>query len=194
MENSNQNQKFNSLKDILIQGGIMPEENIQKDYQQINFEEDFDEEKINSFFHNETEIISQDFKEEIHQKENSNNEKRRLNKYDLELINSEYIKKYNKEKITNPILILKRFIDFKNNLALNHKVGFFEALLFKIFPKIYKAFLIKEAMNKMVSLNIDTNNLKDKNIPYGEEENHYDDLIKYINYANKVQFKLKSKI
>ena len=43
-------------------------------------------------------------------------------------------------------------------------------------------------------LNIDTNKLLDKTIPYGEGEMRYQNLIKYISYANEIQAKIKKEI
>ena len=49
-------------------------------------------------------------------------------------------------------------------------------------------------MLKFDELNIDTKALLDKTIPYGESEGRYKDLIKYLNYANEIQTRLKKKI
>ena len=49
-------------------------------------------------------------------------------------------------------------------------------------------------MSKLLELNIDTKTLLDKTIPYGEGEARYGDLIKYLNFANEIQTRLKKKI
>ncbi len=98
--------------------------------------------------------------------------KKRLNNYDLELLNN-----VSKQKSKN----------------ISQKSTFFEKILSNFFPKLYKAKLIKEAMAKLIELNIDTNVLLDKTIPYGESEIRYKDLIKYLNYANEIQVRLNKK-
>ena len=66
-----------------------------------------------------------------------------------------------------------------------------ELFLYKFFPKVYRAKLIKKAIAKMLELNLDAKSLLDKTIPYGEGESRYEDLVKYLNYANELQTKLK---
>ena len=46
-------------------------------------------------------------------------------------------------------------------------------------------------MSKFAELNIDTQTLLDKTIPYGENETRYEDLVKFLNYANELQTRLK---
>lgn len=102
--------------------------------------------------------------EEIETKE----EKKRINQYDLELIGQE------------PTDNQEKSVQSKN-------------IIFKLFPKIYKAKLAKEAIEKLKTLNIDTKSLSDKFIPYGEGEIRYQNLIKYLKYANELQAKFKDK-
>ena len=67
-------------------------------------------------------------------------------------------------------------------------------MLFRsFFPKIYKARLAKDALQKLKELDIDTRELLNKTIPYGEEQARYDGLIKYIKYANEIETKINKK-
>ena len=65
--------------------------------------------------------------------------------------------------------------------------NFFDRIIYYFFPKIYKAQLVKRAMEKFLDLNIDPKILFDKTIPYGEADLRYKDLVKYLKYASKVQ-------
>jgi len=42
-------------------------------------------------------------------------------------------------------------------------------------------------------LEIDVSELADKSIPYGEAEDRYQNLIKYIKFANDIQIDIKRK-
>ena len=90
--------------------------------------------------------------------------------------------------------IVKRFLTIKETMLNNGSGNNLEIFLYKFFPKLYKAKLIKESMSKLLELNIDTKTLLDKTIPYGEGEARYGDLIKYLNFANEIQTRLKKKI
>ena len=182
-----ENSKYNSLTDRLIQNGIIQTTNEQD---VINKNENFFE-KMHS------EIITDDITSpplEETKEENIKKEERlpqrRINEYDLDLIK-------NLGNATKPnnlkgnINTLKRFLNFKQFSLNKGNSSFFEYILYKFFPKVYKAKLIKKAINKMLELNIDTKTLLDKTIPYGEGESRYEDLIKYLNCANELQTKLK---
>ncbi len=67
-------------------------------------------------------------------------------------------------------------------------------ILYKYFPKIYKGFLIKKALNKLNALNQTAAELVSKKIPYGESEERYDELTGYISNANTIHAKLMKKI
>lgn len=109
---------------------------------------------------------------------------RRLNQYDLELIKNSASSDF----ITNAI----NFCTISSlKMLKNDKV---ENLFFKFFPKLRKAKMIKDSMARLETLNKDAKILLDKTIPYGESEMRYDDLIKYLNYANEIQTRLKRKI
>ena len=90
--------------------------------------------------------------------------------------------------------IIKRFLNIKEAMLNNGSGNNLEIFLYKFFPKLYKAKLIKESMSKLLELNIDTKTLLDKTIPYGEGEARYGDLIKYLNFANEIQTRLRKKI
>lgn len=70
----------------------------------------------------------------------------------------------------------------------------FGKFLYKYFPKIYKGFLIKKALNKLNALNITAKELVSKNIPYGESDERYNALIEYLSSANAIHTKLLKKI
>ena len=70
----------------------------------------------------------------------------------------------------------------------------FGKFLYKYFPKIYKGFLIKKALNKLNALNKSAKELVSKNIPYGESDERYDALIEYLSSANTIHAKLLKKI
>lgn len=157
------NIKYNSLTEQLISDGIIPSDVSGASNSSNNIE------NTNLFNTNP-------YQKEIFEEEKETNatkpNKKRLNNYDLELINKSSKEDYKIQK---------------------EKTTFFEKILFNCFPKLYKAKLIKEAMAKLVELNIDTNALLDKTIPYGESEIRYKDLIKYLNYANEMQIRLNKK-
>ena len=87
--------------------------------------------------------------------------------------------------------LIKRFLDFKQNLASKGALNAIENFLLTFFPRLYKAKLARDAMSKLKELNIDTKRLLEKTIPYGEGEMRYQNLIKYIKYANEIQTKIK---
>lgn len=116
-----------------------------------------------NFFEQKQEVIDSPFEEKT-----SDIPKKRLNNDDLELIN-----KSTEEKIK--------------------KVSGLKKIIYKFFPRLYKAQLIKEAMAKFLELNIDPKTLLDKRIPYGEAELRYKDLVKYLKYAAEIQTRLNSK-
>ena len=116
---------------------------------------------------------------------------KRLNEYDSALIKN--ASKPIDENFSDKLNIVKRFLEFKKTMLAKGKIGFIEYLEYKFFPKIYRAKLVKEAMNKLHSLNINANELLDKTIPYGENESRYDNLVKYLNYANELNTKLQKK-
>lgn len=169
---------YNSLEERLIQSGIIKQGNEQENM----FEIAQNDTAQNDIAQNDFVEIPDDF-----QKFNPLN-KKRLNEYDLNLL---------KEKIENDtprsIKTVQRFLNSKEKSVAGKKIISFEKLYFKFFPKIYKAKIAKEALKKLGELNIDTKLLHDKTIPYGEEELHYKNLIKYLNFANEIQNSVKRK-
>ena len=168
MENSN----YNSLTQKLIQNGILPSDNTQN----------------SNFFEMQSTNPIAEIK---NTKENKN--KKRINRYDLDILEKESISNTINFKTVALLKLLKRFIDFKQSRAKKNNLKF-ENLFFKFFPKLYKAKLTKDALNQLLELNIDAKNLFDKTIPYGENDIRYQDLIKYINCANEIQTNLKKTI
>ena len=156
-----ENSKYNSLTEKLIQNGILNStssgnENIFEKFYDVEVNEDYS----NSPFVENDKLQS------------LNEAKKRINEYDLDLLNG-------------------KNINFSKKL--NKKRNICDVLLLKFFPKFYKARLIKKAMKKMFDLNIDTKSLFNKTIPYGENEVRYNELIKYLTYANELQYELKEK-
>ena len=171
------NPLYNSLKEKLMQDGILPsaDSKIEQDNNNENF------------FESEYKKTQEDKKEPLIKS------KKRLNQYDLDLIENVQNTTAPENK-KNPCESIKRFLNFKQIKLDNGNAGFFEILFYKFFQKIYKAKLVKQAMTKFLELNIDAQNLLNKTIPYGENETRYEDLIKYLNYANELQTRLKKKI
>ena len=179
------NQKYNSLTEKLIKNGILSS---QKDKNSDNLDNLYGIEVDEDFNHSPFNTSFQDNKT-IEEKK----PKKRINQYDLELLQ-------NTQQDNNPgrnitiFDIVKRFLTIKETMLNNGSGNNLEIFLYKFFPKLYKAKLIKESMSKLLELNIDTKTLLDKTIPYGEGEARYGDLIKYLNFANEIQTRLKKKI
>ncbi|MBQ8635394.1 hypothetical protein IJ425_04500 [bacterium] len=179
MNNSN----YDSLKDKLMQKGILPQESEQanKNDLELLFEIEPNEDMSNSPFVQQPIEIPKAL-QKMH---------KRLNQSDYEMVSN----------LTDPEMasfgtfrLVRRFLNIKQNLASKGALSTIENFLFAFFPRLYKAKLARDAMTKLKELNIDTNKLLDKTIPYGESETRYQSLIKYISYANEIQTKLKKKI
>ena len=160
---------YNSLAKNLIEQGILKE---------IKEEENF---------------FKTAAKETSSPKPKSKKPKKHINQYDLELLKNGF-----EDDIINDasFKIIQRFINFKQNLMQRKNSPYawlfnIESFLFAFFPKLYKIKLAKDAMAKLKELDIDTKKLLEKTVPYGEKEARYENLIKYINYANEIQAKLK---
>ncbi|MBQ8476273.1 hypothetical protein IJ531_04340 [bacterium] len=169
-----ENSAYNSLTQKLIQNGIIPSNNAIED--NSNF---FEAAATNPIV------------EEENIEEHKN--KKRINQYDLDLISEDNISNTINFKTVASLKVLKRFLDFKQNKAKKRNLKL-ENLFFKFFPRLYKAKLVKDAMNQLTELNIDAKTLLDKTIPYGESDTRYEDLIRYLNCANEIQTNLKKKI
>ena len=146
-----QNNEYNSLTQKLIQSGILS----------VNNEEN-KEEDINFF-----NAKNYDVKES--NKNNTESKRKRINNYDLELLEN------------------------VNEKAEAEKENSIQKIIYKIFPKLYEFKVAKDAIQKMDELGIDANILLNKTIPYGEGEMRYKNLVKFIKYANEIQNKLKKK-
>ncbi len=145
------NNEYNSLTEKLIKSGI-----IQKNSEEIT---DSDINFFNVKNSDETEAALQSTK--------TNKNRKRINSYDLELIN--------KTKIGESQ-------DQENSI---------EKLFYKLFPKLYEFKIAKNALKKLDELGIDANILLNKTVPYGESEIRYKNLVKFIKYANEIQTKIK---
>lgn len=208
MENNN----YNSLAQQLIQNGILQSEN--SEFENIsndknNIFENFyginvDEDMTHSPFikpvieEKKEDIVESDFESFETEDKIKEKNRKRINQYDLDMIKNsvedETVAKAFNFKMAASLKVLNRFLNFKKN-KLNKPVPTnFEEMVFRLFPKLYNAKIVKEAISKLLELDIDAKELLDKTIPYGEGENRYEDLIKYLSYANQIQKKLKGKI
>ncbi len=157
-----ENSKYNSLTEQLIQNGILNSK-VNDDENQNIFEKYYDVELDENY--SDSPFLQQDTSPKAPLET-----KKRINEYDLELFGA-------------------KDTEFSKSRTKSRNV--FDYLLFKFFPKLYRAKLIKKAMKKLFDLNIDTKNLFNKTIPYGENEIRYKELIKYLNCANELQHELK---
>ena len=173
MNNSN----YDSLTEKLIQSGIIQSNQNQKS--DTNMQNPFEQIQL------EEKITSSTNEYAIEIPKAMQKSKKRLNKSDFEMVSENTDEQAPK--------IIARFLNFKENLASKGALNAFENFLFTFFPKLYRAKLAKDAMSKFKELNIDTKKLLDKTIPYGESETRYQNLIKYINYANQIQTKIRKK-
>lgn len=173
------NEQFNSLTESLIKSGIIPRQVEQNDFESLY---DLELDMSNSPF------VLQG--ENLENKNDVKETKKRINNFDMDLLKGVSSNSPIKTNIDS-FRIIKRFLNFKHNLAKRGQLGLLENFLFIFFPRVYKAKLVKDAMAKFNELNIDTKTLLDKTIPYGESENRYQNLIKYLNYANEIQTKFK---
>lgn len=172
------NSNYDSLAKKLMQNGILPNNNEVSDIEE-NF---FKTESMGSG-------IESPFDEEKIEIPKALQKTKRLNKSDFEMVSDK-----DEILVDSSFKTIRRFIDFKQNLASKGALSAVENFLFAFFPKLYKAKLARDAMVKLKELNIDTNKLLDKTIPYGEGEIRYQNLIKYLSYANEIQTKIKNKI
>lgn len=174
------NPNYNSLTENLIQNGIIQGE-ISDSNDSLNiFGIEPDEDMNNSPFIEKPIESSQE-----------NIFKKRLDCYDLEITQNSDNDIFSNNQDT--FKIISRFLNIKQNLASKGALGTIENFLFAFFPKLYKAKLAKDAMTKLAELNIDTQKLLDKRIPYGEAETRYQNLIKYLSFANEIQTKIKKR-
>ena len=149
------NNEYNSLTEKLIQSGILQTENEpEKSVNDVNFF------NVKNFDEDTDEVSQVSVEQPI---------KKRINNYDLELL----------EKADG-----KPNTEYENNL---------QKILYKFFPKLYEFKIAKDSIQKISELGIDVNSLLDKTVPYGEGEIRYKNLVKFIKYANEVQTKLKRK-
>ena len=168
MNNSN----YNSLTQQLMQSGLIISEE--------------SEQNKNNFFEVALEENATDLPIEIEIPKALKKETKRLNQSDMEMVSANIDEFQN-----NSLRLITRFLNIKQNLASKGSLSIIENFLFAFFPRLYKAKLVRDAMLKLKELNIDTTKLLDKTIPYGEGEIRYQNLIKYISYANEIQTKIK---
>lgn len=138
------------------------------------------------------ETKTQELTQSSPQKAQSKQTKKRINRYDLELLAD---KGKTKEAPPSLFSIFKRLISLRrmnmeNSKAYNIKERFLNGL----FPKLYKIKIAKDAVKRLNELDIDTEALLNKSVPYGESEFRYNNLVKYLNYANEIQTKLNREL
>lgn len=186
-----ENSIYNSLADKLKQTGLIPKEENDNDLELTLFGITPDEDINNSPFINKTPnktVNEAENKAETAKETNSN--KKRINEYDLELIKGQL---KNEENAISFLKVLKRFLNFKELMITKGTISNREKIFHRLFPKLYKIKIAKEAIKRLTELGIDTNALLSKTIPYGEKESRYSDLVKYLNYANQIRVKLNEK-
>ena len=175
---------YNSLEEQLIKKGIISSPNKEEAAEYL-YGIDADEDMSHSPFIN------------MPQKEPEYKEKKpkkRINQYDMDLMNNKNNGDSSNEVIFNTMLAIKtikRFLNFKHNAYKKGNLSGIEGLFYKFFPNLYKAKLIKDAMSKLKELNIDTKVLLEKTVPYGEYETRYENLVKYLKFASEIQTKIK---
>lgn len=178
-----ENNSYNSLTEKLIQNGILPSD--ENDCKDNIFENHFKKRDADSNNDSEPEE-----NKDVVQKP-----KKRINQYDLDMIRYDDVDQAISEtinfKMTASLKVLNRFLNLKKNKLNKKTPASIEDFFFRMFPKLYNAKLVKDAVAKLLELDVDTKTLLDKTIPYGEGETRYDDLIKYLSYANQIQKKLK---
>ena len=103
----------------------------------------------NNFFEAQTNPIIQ---EDVLQ-ENKNKDKKRINRYDLDIVSKDNISNIINFKTVALLKVLKRFLDFKHSNTKKNGLKI-ENLFFKFFPKLYKAKLVKDAFAELLALNI----------------------------------------
>lgn len=109
--------------------------------------------------------------------------KKRLNDFDADILNKniETKKKTSFGKIN---YVKCPNFEKKTNLKTN--------FLYKLFPRLYKTKLVKEAVEKIKYLSEMSNELTSKQIPYGEQDERYKKLVDFLKYVNIVQADLKN--
>ncbi len=173
---------YNSLADKLKQSGIISENSAPEQEENVFLR--------GNFYDDENDLIDEIEEQKQTIEPSPKRTKKRINRYDLELINGE---NKNNESPISPLKILQRFLNFKE-LKLNQgSAGFRERIFNRFFPKLYKIKIAKDALKRLTELDIDTEALLNKTIPYGESESRYEELVKYLNYANEIQAKLNKK-
>ena len=170
------NSSYNSLTNKLIQNGIIKDTPFDNPDKKMNASLNFFNESIKS---EEKESIESENKQTP--VITNPNSKKRLNRFEIEADESGTNNAKHKENV-----FLKMF---KSSFSSNRDKSLFMCL----FPKIYKAHLAKDALKELTELGIDTDELHNKTIPYGESESRYKKLIKYLKYANELQIKIKNK-
>lgn len=194
-----ENSTYNSLAEKLKQSGILADTNDPVSTPKENnmflngmMEGVFSvNQNADKTIKNETEITAnQEQTQNTPQNRTQREPKKRINRYDLELISDKPIQ-------TPPSLfsIFKRLISLrKMNMENSKAYNLKERFLNGLFPKLYKIKIAKDAVKRLNELDIDTEALLNKSVPYGESEFRYNNLVKYLNYANEIQTRLNKKL
>lgn len=114
----------------------------------------------------------------------------RLNDYDGNILSNVATIKTTKksfreniEKITKPKIQLQNLVPKS-----------FEDLFAMLFPNIYKLTKVRETLKRLKELNKIAQELATTKIPYGENNERYDELFESLKEACSIQTKLKKKI
>lgn len=95
-------------------------------------------------------------------------------------------------KLTNTLIKPKKnifenmFSYFANFISKN--------ILSKISPRFYSGQNLKTAVNQLVNINKNVDDLITHQAPYGESEEKYDQLTMYITKANSIQYKVSKEL
>lgn len=93
----------------------------------------------------------------------------------------------------------KRLNDLDGNILVEHfsrddeNQTAIEKFFRRFLPAIYKKKVVSEAISELTSLSKIANEIITKQIPYGEQDATYDDLITYLSSASSIHAKLKKK-
>ncbi len=122
--------------------------------------------------------------------------KRRINDFDGDILG-----KYAEEKTSKLTFKgkLREFFKNKNGFRRANLKDWefndykeFACLLF--LPGLYKSKTVKASIKRLVALNNIANELVSKKIPYGEAQEHYNNLIENLSLATNIQADLKRRL
>lgn len=192
MSFKNNSQAKSSIGRLNALDSTLMENNAYKEIDNNDFKIEYEIEKL------ETELKT--INEELSVIKNFNNE----NKIEILKIRKNTIEKNLEElyqsykniglsgKLTNTLIKPKKNI-FGN--VFNYIANFIsENILSKISPRFYSGQNLKTAVNQLVNINKNVDELITHQAPYGESEEKYDQLTMYITKANSIQYKVSKEL